>query len=359
VVRPVDLGEPELCRWRTFQSTRLDLQNPFLSPAFARAVDSVGDRARVAVFEDGGAIVGFLAFELRGRRTAGPIGRKLGNRQAFVADPGLQWTWDEVLDAADLDVLEFGDLVGAQAGGRRTVPTVPSPVVDTRDGWDAYLASIRSSKAAKTTLYKERKLRRDLADVRFESGPAKDFAQLRQLVAWKSAQYRRSGWPNLFARRGVIDVLDLLAHSDAQEGLRAVASSLRVDGRLVATDLSLTSETVFAGWFGAHDPEFSRYSPGSIRTLRTIEAAFEIGVEVVDLARGDEAYKHTLKTGDVPVATGFVTRPSGRALAYQAGRLPVDKVRDYVLTHEKVRSAVRDSLARVGAAREAVTNRAR
>jgi CelD/BcsL family acetyltransferase involved in cellulose biosynthesis len=115
---------------------------------------------------------------------------------------------------------------------------------------------------------------------------------------------------------------------------------------------------VFAGWFGAHDPEYARYSPGSIRTLRTIEAAFELGVEAIDLARGDETYKHTLKTGDVPVATGFVNRPTGRAFAYHAGRFPVEKVRNYVLTHEKVRSAVRGSLAKVGAAREAVSHRA-
>jgi CelD/BcsL family acetyltransferase involved in cellulose biosynthesis len=114
---------------------------------------------------------------------------------------------------------------------------------------------------------------------------------------------------------------------------------------------------VFAGWFGAHDPEYSRYSPGAIRTLRTIEAAFELGVETIDLARGDETYKHTLKTGDTTVATGYVARPSGRALAYQVGRLPVDKVRSYVLTHEKVRGVVRDSLARVGTAREAVSHR--
>jgi CelD/BcsL family acetyltransferase involved in cellulose biosynthesis len=138
-----------------------------------------------------------------------------------------------------------------------------------------------------------------------------------------------------------------------------VASSLKIDGRLVATDLSLTSETVFAGWFGAHDPEYSRFSPGSIRTLRTVEAAFDIGVETIDLARGDEGYKDTLKTGDTSVATGYVARPSGRALAYQAARVPVDTVRTFVLTHPQVRSTVRDSLAKVGAARESMTKRAR
>jgi CelD/BcsL family acetyltransferase involved in cellulose biosynthesis len=356
VVRPADLGEAELCCWRAFQASSLALQNPFVSPAFARAVDLVSDRARVAVFEDAGATVGFLAFELRAKRTGVPIGRKLSNRQAFVTDPHLPWTWPEVLEAAHLDVLAFGDLVGSQAGSR-SLSAVDSPVIDTLDGWDAYLRRITASKTAKTTFYKERKLRRDQTDVRFETGPAKDLAQLRQLVGWKSAQYRRSGWPNLFARRGVVDLLDLLANSDAQEGLRAVASSLRVDGKLVATDLSLTSETVFAGWFGAHDPEYSRYSPGAIRTLRTIEAAFELGVETIDLARGDETYKHTLKTGDTTVATGYVARPSGRALTYQAGRFPMDKVRDYVLTHESVRGFVRDSLARVGAARESLAHR--
>lgn len=357
VVRPDELGEPELRAWRGFQSSDRDLQNPFASCAFARAVGLISDRARVAVIEDAGAIVGFLAFELRSRRVGTPIGRKLNNRQAFVHAPGLHWSWSELLAAIDLDVLEFGDLVGVQAGSAPTLASVDSPVIDTGDGWDEYLAGLRKHKHAKTTLYKERKLRREFEDVVFESGPAKDCAQLRQLVAWKSAQYRRSGWPNLFARRGVVDLLDLLANSHAQEGLRAVASSLRIDGRLVATDLSLTSETVFAGWFGAHDTEYAQFSPGSIRTLRTVEAAFELGVEAIDLARGDEGYKDTLKTGDTSVATGYVARPSGRAFAYRAARLPVDKVRGYVLTHPQVRGLVRDTLAKVGAARESATHR--
>ncbi len=112
-----------------------------------------------------------------------------------------------------------------------------------------------------------------------------------------------------------------------------MASSLRVDGKLIATDLSLASETVFAGWFGAHDPEYGAWSPGSIRTLRTVEAAFEMGVEWVDLARGDEGYKDTLKTGDTELATGYVSRFSGSALAYQAVHVPMAAARSYVLTH--------------------------
>ncbi len=357
VIRPGDLGEPELGRWREFQTASLELQNPFVSSAFARSVGEISDRARVAVIEDGSTIVGFLAFELRSRRVGTPIGRKLNNRQAFVHHPSLRWSWPALLTATNLDVLEFGDLVGSQASAARSLEAVESPIIDTVDGWDAYLTKVRARKHVKTTLYKERKLRREFDDVVFESGPAKDFAQLRQLIAWKSQQYRRSGWPNLFARRGVTDLLDLLSNSDAQEGLRAVASSLRVDGHLIATDLSLASESVFAGWFGAHDPEHGAFSPGSIRTLRTVEAAFDMGVEWLDLARGDESYKHTLKTGDAEVATGYVSRPSGRSLTYQAGHVPAAKIRAYVLSHPEVRSFVRESLAKFGTARESLTHR--
>jgi len=134
---------------------------------------------------------------------------------------------------------------------------------------------------------------------------------------------------------------------------------LRVNGRIISSDLSLTSETVFAGWFGAHDLEYSRYSPGSIRTLRTIEAAFDLGVDAIDLARGDESYKHTLKTGDEPVASGYVTRPSRHAFAYELVQVPLARARTFVLEHDQVRGFVRDGLARAGAARESLTHRAR
>jgi CelD/BcsL family acetyltransferase involved in cellulose biosynthesis len=356
VVRPGELGEPELVRWREFQAAELELQNPFLTSGFARAVDLVSDRARVAVIHDGPAIVGFLPFELRSRGIATAIGSRVCTRQGFVHAPDLLWTWPQLLDATNLDVLELGDLVGIQSDGRRSLETGNAPIIDTALGWDAYLARIKKSKNVKTTLYKERKLRRELPDVRFESGPAKDCAQLRQLVAWKSQQYRRSGWPNLFARHGVTDLLNVLA-SESEDGLHAVGSSLRIDGRLVATDLSLTTDTVFAGWFAAHDPEFAKSSPGAIRTLRTIEAAFDRGVRLVDLSRGDEAYKDTLKTGDGEVATGYVSRPSRRTTAYQASHVPTAAVRSYVLSHPEVRSFVRESLKKVGTARETISRR--
>jgi CelD/BcsL family acetyltransferase involved in cellulose biosynthesis len=357
VVRPRELGPLELSRWRDFQADRLELQHPMLSGGFARAVDEVSDRARVAVFEDGPTVVGFLPFELRVRGIATAIGRKVNTRQGFVHEPGLPWSWPHLLEKTHLDVLELSDLVGPQADPRRSLERVVAPVIDAGAGWDGYLVRIKASKSVKTTLYKERKLRRDHDDVLFESGPAKSGRALRQLVAWKSEQYRRSGWPDPFARHGVGELLEVLA-ARADDGVRAVGSSLRIDGDLVATDLSLASDTVFAGWFAAHDPEWARVSPGAIRTLRTVEAAFDLGVVSLDLSRGDESYKDSLKTGDAEVATGFVARPTARALAFQAAHVPATGARSYVVRHPQVRTVVRESLKQVGAARESVTRAA-
>ena len=115
VMRPRELGESELARWRDFQSADLELQNPFLSPGFSRAVDTVSDRARVAVFEDGNTIVGFLPFELRTRGVATAIGRKVNNRQGFVHQPGLPWSWPRFWRRPTSTCWSSNDLVGSQS----------------------------------------------------------------------------------------------------------------------------------------------------------------------------------------------------------------------------------------------------
>lgn len=356
VVRPNELGRHELDRWREYQSAELSWQTPFLTPAFALAMDAVCDRSRVVVVEDDSAVVGFLPIELRSRKVATAIGRKVNTRQGFVHRAGFEWSWPELLKAAGLEVLELADLLGLQWHGVHSLKTASAPVIDTDGGWSPYLSRITKHKAIKTVLYKERKLHRDHPDVTFSSGAAIDHVDLDRLIAWKSRQYRRSGWPDLFARRDVVALLRRLTEEPG-EGLHCVGSSLRVDGRAIAADLSLATDTVFAGWFCSHDPEWARYSPGAIRTLRTIAAVFARGVQCIDLSRGDEHYKHTLKTGDRPVATGFVGRRSPRALVYAAYRRPSSAATSYVLSHPEVRSLVRQSLRKVGETREVLAGR--
>jgi hypothetical protein len=49
VIRPDDLGEPELGRRRELQLSTPELASPFVSSAFACAVGTISEHARVAV----------------------------------------------------------------------------------------------------------------------------------------------------------------------------------------------------------------------------------------------------------------------------------------------------------------------
>ena len=198
-----------------------------------------------------------------------------------------------------------------------------SPVIDT----DRRLGHVpgRPEEAAstcKTTLYKERKLRRELRGRRLRVRPGQG---LRAAAPARGLEVRSStgaaAGPNLFARRGVVDLLDLLANSDAQEGLRAVA--LLVAGRRPARrhrpqpDLRDGLRRMVRRARPRVRPS-SR--PGRSARCGRSRPRSTSASRLIDLARGDEGYKDTLKTGDTSVATGYVARPSGRAFAYQAGR---------------------------------------
>lgn len=353
VCRPRELGAAELERWRSAQLDAPSLRHPFVSPEFAQAVDSVSPRARVAVVEDGGEALGFFAYDQHAMGAARPLAARLTYRQAFVHEPGLAWSWAELARAARLSVIEFSGLTGEQARGLGADDLVPSPIIDTSGGWDHYLAEARRRRRIKNTMYLARKLEREVAplELRRTSMHSPEFTHL---IAWKSQQYRRSGWPDPFARRWVRDLLDLLA--DGPPGLlQPVFSTLHAGDELVAADLSLVFAGVWAGWFSAYNHAFSSYSPGAVCMLRTIEQACSDGIAYIDLAHGDETYKRSFKNAYLEVGTGRVEIPSPRAIAYRAACAPGRATRSYILSRPRVRSFVRSSLRRVGNARIAAT----
>jgi CelD/BcsL family acetyltransferase involved in cellulose biosynthesis len=351
ICRPRELGDAELAQWHDMQRRTPALCHPFLSAEFAQSVDAVSDRARVAVLEDGSHLAGFFAYEHRAPRVARPLAGRVAYRQALIHAPDAFLPWPEVLRATGLRVAEFTDLTAAQLPRGDAIAVSQSPIVDTSGGWDAYRDAARKRRRLKNTMYLARRLEREAGSVEFNWGVL-DAAELRQLIDWKSAQYRRSGWPNPFARRWVRELVDIV--SAPRGNLKPLFSSLRAGGKLVAVDLSLVFEDVYAGWFSAYNPEYSFYSPGAIRMLRTVEYACNDGYSYIDLARGDETYKRSFKNAFIDVGTGFVHAPSFIALGYRSVRAPTRAARAYVLDRPRVRSFVRSSLRRFGAAREAL-----
>ncbi|MFI1723050.1 GNAT family N-acetyltransferase [Streptomyces sp. NPDC020489] len=350
--RPEELGAELREAWHRVTDETPDFQNPFLSPEFAAGIARYRGGARVAVLHEHGEPVGFFPYERNPLGVGRAIGLGLSDCQALVHRPGVTWDMGELLRACGLSVFEFDHLVDEQKPlGRYVTGTFASPVVDLRAADGDYPQWLRGAYPglAKTVLKKERRLARDHGPLRFVFDE-RDPRALRQLMRWKSAQYRRTGRMDRFARPWIVALTDHLFQL-REEHLTGVLSVVYAGDRPVAAHFGPTSRTVFAAWFTAYDPELRYYSPGLLMHLRMAEAAGRRGVRVMDLGRGDKEYKDWLKTRELRVGEGFAYRPHPVAAAHRLWRRPVRGLRNTVLAHPRLREPADRLLRTVGALR--------
>lgn len=360
VVRPRELNERQVAAWRRLQeqgrAPRLQQWgSPFLAPEFAAAVGEVRRDALVAVVESDAIstseAAGFLPFH-RGRLGVGrAIGMGLSDCQDLVRDTRLALDPASLLRASGLTVWDFDHLaddpalLGSEAA--RVTSTHASPVIDISDGYPAYLAGLRerAPKFTRTTLAKERRLGRRSA-VRYVHDE-RDPQALRTLLAWKSAQYRRTGRTDRFSRAWIVELVERL-HQTTSPSFAGLLSVLYADEHPVAAHFGLRSDHTLACWFPAYDPAYAKYSPGLILHLRMAEGAAASGLRLLDLGRGAKEYKDSLKTEEFTVHEGYVTRRHPVAVAHQARRVPARFMRQAVVSHPALYEPADRALKRWG-----------
>jgi CelD/BcsL family acetyltransferase involved in cellulose biosynthesis len=349
VVRPTELRRAECERWRAMQRRLPHLDNPFLSPEFALAVGRFHDSARVAVVSTCSDIVGFFPFDRHRLGIGRPIAAGLTDCQGLVHVPELELGAKDLLRRCGLSTFEFDHLVEGQPFFEPyTTARAASPVIDLSDGYEAYEALLRqrSPKFLRTTLSKARKLGREVGDLRFEY-EVRDWDALRQLMSWKSDQYRRTGRTDRFAQPWIVDLVEHLLGAEGN----AFAGSLSMvyaDDRPIAGHFGLRTETTLVGWFPAYDVHFAKYSPGLIQHLRMAEAAAAAGIRTIDLGKGDREYKDALKSRELTVAEGRVLRASTAATAYWTVRAPLRAARNFVVARPQLFRAVDRALKQYG-----------
>ncbi len=358
VVRPSELGAAEIAVWHALQTTTASLANPFLSPEFAVAVGRSRPGARVAVLADGPEITGFFPFERRRLGVGVPIGAGLTDCQGLVHAPGVELDARALLRACGLSVWQFDHLVaGQQPFERYRAAVAPSPVIDLANGFEAYHARLRarSPQFCKDVARRSRKLAREAGALRFVAD-SRDGADLRTLMAWKSDQYRRTGRLDRFSQPWIVELLDgLLGTRSARfSGLLCVLYAGDVP---VAAHFGLRSGRTLAHWFPAYNARFGRYSPGLIQHLRMAEEMAAAGVHVIDLGKGAKRYKETLKSGDIYVAEGIVTRRSPLAAANWARSAPAAWAVRQIRRHPPLFHAADAALRHYGQIRSALAPR--
>ncbi|MFF3325454.1 GNAT family N-acetyltransferase [Streptomyces sp. NPDC002889] len=349
---PSELGARETDAWRELRAKSGAPANPFMEPEFTLAVGRVRSAARVAVLWDDGQPAGFFPYEQGPLGHGRAIGLGVSDCQGAVLRPGLRIAPRELLRACGLSTWEFDNLeAGQETFGAGAAEEFGSPVVDIGAGYAAYEDVLRgqSPKFLKTTLAKERRLGRQVGEVRFVFDE-RDPAALHTLMGWKSAQYRRTGRRDRFAQDWISILVRRLQETRAP-GCSGVLSVLYTAGRPVAAHFGLRSRTVLSCWFPAYDPEFAKYSPGLALHLRMAEGAAAAGIGMLDLGRGDAEYKDALKTGELRVHEGASVRPGARAALLWLGREPVRRAHSFVRSRPRLAGYAQQTLNRVGSLR--------
>ncbi|MFJ1567083.1 GNAT family N-acetyltransferase [Streptomyces erythrochromogenes] len=353
VMHPADMSPTDLQSWNALRARTAPVANPFMSPEFCQAVGRVRPGARVAVVRQDGEAAGFFSFE-RGRWGRGrAIGLGVSDCQGAVLHPDVHVDPHQLLRASSLSVWEFNHLESSQglflpfATGR-----FASPVVDLSSGYTHYenLLRTRSRRFLKSALAQDRRLGRRVGPLRFVFDE-RDPAVLRTLMAWKSAQYRRTGRRDRFAQDWINNLVRILADTDAP-GCSGLLSVLYAGERPVAAHFGLRSRTVLSYWFPAYDRDVAPFSPGLVLHLRIIEAAAAAGIDLLDLGRGDAPYKDYLKTRELTVHEGALLRRSPGAAVHWLSREPARAVRRFVSERPKLKTAALHVLEGAGRMRD-------
>ena len=337
IIRPRDLSAEEAAHWAALQDSQPDLESPFLSPHWPRAVEqaqtSEASSVRIAVLHQGGRIHGFMPAKVQGA-VAMPAGAPMCDYQGLIAEPGVAVTPRQLVDAMGVGRLDFSHVPLTQSLFAPHIRGASqSWIVRLPFGYDVYAADKKAESGVLKDIEKRRrKAQREMGEVTFTafSRSRTDFDQMLQ---WKREQYRRtgqtdifeSGWTNRLVR-------DLFLSRDPNFG--GALFTLHIGDKLAAAQFHLRGQRVLHAWIISHDEAFDRVSPGMMLFQDTMRWMDDTPFTSIDFGPGDYRFKKQLSNAVCTVGHGFVGRPGAstlvRSAAYgiraAAERLPLGRV---------------------------------
>ena len=308
--------------WRNLQESNPELVSPCFSPEFTQAVAAVRPDVEVAVVQGmNNEIRAFFPFQRHHRTRAIPVGGIVSDYQGIICRPDFECDPRDLLEKCGLVAWDFDRLIASQ---EFFLPyhklCEPSALIDLSRGYAAYVQERRAAGSRQISQCQNsiRRLEREAGPLRFIAH-SPDRKLLSQVLAWKSEQYLRTGWRDLFAPGWGRDLVERI-HAIQSEKFAGMFSALYAGEHLIAGHLGMRSSSVWHYWFPAYDRRFSRFSPGLILLLHMAEHGPSIGIRALDLGTGMSLYKERLMSASVSVAEGSVERPSWLWLRREAKR---------------------------------------
>jgi CelD/BcsL family acetyltransferase involved in cellulose biosynthesis len=307
-VYPIERLPSDLLQaWSALQIASADCDSPYFRPEFHQLAAEVGRPVKVGVMEEAGRPVGFFPFETGAFGTALPVGLRLSDFHGALITPGVEWSAAGLLRGCGVRRFHFDHLPTNQTAWLGThYVTARSPIVDLSGGFEGYLESlrVRGEKEFQRTLKKRDKLERELGEVRFCLHEPTTEA-IDACLAWKAAQYERTGALNVFKSPWAVELIRRIAASD-QPHFKGSVSTLRVRDELVAVHVGMRTDSVLHHWFPAHNADHAcnKHSPGLQLLAAMIEDFAGSGICRIDFGKGDFSYKRSFGTGATEVAEG-------------------------------------------------------
>ena len=322
IVEMNELGGAHIERWLELRASNPALDSPYFHPAFTAAVASTRQGVRVIVGETGdGSLASFLPVQFD-KRTCHPAGWPAVDFQGPICAPGVNFDITAALRGGRIASYEFDHMLDGPPGlepwifGRE-----PSPNVDVSGGIDGYMsrAGATGKRRIRDAARLARKAEREYGPVR-NVVESSDASLLDAVISLKRRQYEATGARDYFTDPSHVELLHRLLATSTGSEFGGMLSAVYAGDHLIAAHFGLRAGPVLHWWFPVYDPQFSRLDPGWMQVRAVLEAAPELGLERIDLGRGEGDWKRWLGTGHQLVCQGAVVRSRMRQRTASARR---------------------------------------
>jgi CelD/BcsL family acetyltransferase involved in cellulose biosynthesis len=309
IVEMNELDSAHIDRWLELRASNPALDSPYFHPAFTAAVASTRPGLRVIVGETAdGSVASFLPVQFD-KRTCRPAGWPGADFQGPICAPNLEFDITAALRGARIASYEFDHMLDGLPGFEPWIfGREPSSYVDVTGGLNGYMSRANSTgkRRIKDAARLARKAEREHGPVRIVAESSEP-SVLDAVISLKRRQYQATGARDYFGDARHVELLHRLATSTSPE-FGGLLSAVYSGERLIAAHFGLRAGPVLHWWFPVYDPEFSRLDPGWMQIRGVLEAAPQLGLERIDLGRGEGDWKRWLGTGYQLVCQGAVIR---------------------------------------------------
>jgi CelD/BcsL family acetyltransferase involved in cellulose biosynthesis len=307
VISGRELSAEHVRLWEEMLDANPALSGPYFRPEFTQAVAAVRRDVQVGVMEQSNRVIGFFPFQRTAMGMGRPVGGALSDFQAVIAPEDSEWDAQELIRKSGLSLWDFDHLLACQAPfAAHHRKTESSAYMDLSGGYESYARARREdgSEQIKKAGNLRRKLEREVGSLEFAAHSTEE-ATLQLLLKWKSHQYLASGTTDVFSYEWTVALLRRLLEIQTPD-FAGMLSVLSVNGRMIAAHLGMRSKTIWHYWFPSYDHEFAKFSPGLLLLLKMAEVAPAMGIDRIDLGKGESQYKNRLASGETGIAEGSV-----------------------------------------------------